>query len=170
MGLPRSEISPSQLRGRTMLLIQVWTSGAIATGQHLLPHVFSFWKLTLTPLVLLKGFFVCYGSVRIPSSLSWRLPFALQTLASLALAIISPLLPYSPRWLVIKGRQAEAERVLDLIASDANADERRELLAVPPPSVVTSRREAFFQLFAKGVRGRTIFGAFLQAANPLSGM
>lgn len=57
---------------------------------------------------------------------------------------------------------------MDLIASEASADERRELLEVPPR--VPSKKLAAMDMFRKGVRGRTILGAFLQAANQLSGM
>ncbi|KAL8280206.1 hypothetical protein RQP46_007320 [Phenoliferia psychrophenolica] len=131
--------------GETMLVIQVFTTGAIATG-----------------------FFICYASVRIPSSLSWRLPFALSTMTATFVAVASLLLPYSPRWLVMKGRRAEAEAVMDLIASEASPDERRELLEVPMR--VPSKKLAFMDMFRKGYRGRTILGAFLQAANQLSGI
>ena len=78
------------------------------------------------------------------------------------------MLPYSPRWLVTKGRRAEAEAVLDLIASKASPDKRRKLLAVPPTA--PRKKGAFMDMFRRGYRGRTLLGAFLQAANQLSGI
>ncbi|KAM0756661.1 general substrate transporter [Meredithblackwellia eburnea MCA 4105] len=139
-----SEISPAAIRGRTVLLMQVMTTGAIAAG-----------------------FFICYGTARIDSSLSWRFPFALSTLLSTLVAIGANFLPYSPRWLMLHGRRDEAETVLDLIATDLSETERKELLTVPAK---TAASLGVFAMFGKGVRGRTALGAFLQMANQLSGI
>lgn len=49
------------------------------------------------------GYFFCYGSLRIQGSLSWRLPFACQTLISSIICGGCFLLPHSPRWLFGKG-------------------------------------------------------------------
>ncbi|KAM0749065.1 general substrate transporter [Meredithblackwellia eburnea MCA 4105] len=140
-----SEISPSHIRGKTMVLTQVFISGGIATG-----------------------FFICYGSVRFPTSLSWRLPWALSTFTALAMAIAAPFLPYSPRWLLSHGRRVEAEAVLDSLCPDLNLEERREMLEVPP-----SRKDkgvGKWDMFQKGVRGRTLLGVFLNAAAMTSGI
>ncbi|KAK4705879.1 hypothetical protein P7C70_g301, partial [Phenoliferia sp. Uapishka_3] len=108
-----------------------------------------------------------YGSVKITSSLSWRLPFAIATAISSSLTIGALFIPYSPRWLMMKGRRAEAESVMDLIApaTDASSNERRELLEVPHVEKVGA-----MEMFGKGVRGRTWLGVFLQASNQLTGI
>ncbi|GAA6061768.1 hypothetical protein JCM10212_000748 [Sporobolomyces blumeae] len=141
-----AELSPVHIRGKMMLLCQLYISSAIAIG-----------------------FFCCYGSVMIPSSLSWRLPFAISTAVSLFVAATAPLLPYSPRFLVLAGRRAEAERVLDLLAGDSTEAERRELLAAPP-SIIGSKRAAVVDIWRKDVRRRTFLGVFLNCFQQLSGI
>ncbi|KAG8858389.1 hypothetical protein FRB96_005274 [Tulasnella sp. 330] len=53
-----------------------------------------------------------YGSFRIKSSWSWRLPSALQGLPSILQIALMWFCPESPRWLINKGRDAEALRTL----------------------------------------------------------
>ena len=43
------------------------------------------------------------------SQLAWRLPLCLQTVPALILLIGAPFLPFSPRWLMSKGRDEEAK-------------------------------------------------------------
>jgi MFS family permease len=122
----------------------------------------------LNTAAIAAGFFICYGSTKIGSSLSWRLPFAINALASLLLAVLAPMCPYSPRWLMSKGRRDEAAAVLEWLAGDANEAEKRELLAVPPR--VESKRAAFLDIWKKDVRGRTTLGVMLNGFTQLSGM
>ncbi|KZP22350.1 hypothetical protein FIBSPDRAFT_952964 [Athelia psychrophila] len=53
-----------------------------------------------------------YGSFRIPSSWSWRIPSLLQGLPSVLQLCLIFLIPESPRWLVSKGREAQALKTL----------------------------------------------------------
>lgn len=46
------------------------------------------------------------------NSISWRLCLALQGVPALLLAVLTLTLPYTPRWLVSKGRKAEALKTL----------------------------------------------------------
>lgn len=141
-----TELSPKSIRGKTILLFQLFTTAAVATG-----------------------FFVCYGSVKISSSLAWRLPFALQTISGIALAILAPLQPYSPRWLASKGRMDEANAVLDLTVGPADAADRKEMLAVPP-NPFSSTKDAMLAIFQPGVRGRTLLGIFINVAQQTTGI
>lgn len=62
----------------------------------------------LTTLGICSGYFICYGTVHIHSSLSWRLPFGLQAALAMLYAVVCILVPESPRWLISKGRYQEA--------------------------------------------------------------
>ena len=114
--------------------------------------------------------YVTDGTVNIPSSLSWRFIFALQTFTALSLTVLAPLQPYSPRWLLSKGRREEAEAVLDLLLEHGDVADRKELLAVGPPVMKGSKRAAFFEMWKKGVRGRTALGLMLNVGQQLAGM
>jgi len=74
-----------------------------------------------------------YAGVNNPtSSFPWRFPLAFQILSALIMLVGSPLLPYSPRWLIAKGRKGEALAVLRRLhkRSDEAHDEyaRREFI------------------------------------------
>ena len=56
----------------------------------------------------LVGYFICYGTVHIDSSMSWRLPLTLQSLLAFLFAAACVPLPQSPRWLTLCGRHEEA--------------------------------------------------------------
>ncbi|CAE6458723.1 unnamed protein product [Rhizoctonia solani] len=53
-----------------------------------------------------------FGTFRIPSNWSWRIPSALQGLSSVIQLALIWFLPESPRWLISKGRDGEAREVL----------------------------------------------------------
>jgi MFS family permease len=53
-----------------------------------------------------------FGTFRIPSNWSWRIPSALQGLSSVIQFLFIWFLPESPRWLISKGRDEQAKRVL----------------------------------------------------------
>ncbi|TAQ89296.1 hypothetical protein B7494_g2383 [Chlorociboria aeruginascens] len=78
------------------------------------------------------GFFICYGTVNLPSSLSWRIPFAFQAFISTILTLASYLfLPESPRWLALKGRKAEASAAWDRLGV-SDTEREKDLLQAPP--------------------------------------
>ncbi|GAA5917842.1 hypothetical protein JCM6882_000838 [Rhodosporidiobolus microsporus] len=151
-----AEISPKHLRGRMMLMTQTF----ICIG-------------------VTAGFFVCYGSAKIlhPSSLAWRLPFAISSFVALVMSILAPFLPYSPRWLLLHNRRAEAEAVLEKLVGTGPAAEieKRELLAVSDQQMAAkttggSKRAAFKQIWAPDVRWRTSLGAAVNAFQMLTGV
>jgi hypothetical protein len=80
------EISPARHRG------------ALATGPQL-----------LITTGLMVGFFTCYGTTNMESSISWRLPFILLAGYSFVFSAVTLFyLPPSPRWLTVNGKAEEA--------------------------------------------------------------
>lgn len=71
---------------------------------------------------------MCYGTTRIESSLSWRLPFIILSAYSLCFtALAITLLPDSPRWLTLRGRGNEAGAVWEKLGI-APADREKIVL------------------------------------------
>lgn len=52
---------------------------------------------------IMTGYFICYGTIHINSSMSWRLPLALLSLLAFLFAAVCAPLPQSPRWLTLCG-------------------------------------------------------------------
>ncbi|KAK2049087.1 hexose transporter [Colletotrichum somersetense] len=80
-----SEISPPEIRGSLLVFEQL----SIVFG-----IVISFW--------------ITFGTKDIPSHWAWQLPFLIQILPGVLLGFGAVFLPYSPRWLASKCREAEA--------------------------------------------------------------
>lgn len=162
------EISPTNKRGPLATMVQLF----ITMG-------------------LMVGFFSCYGTVRIPSSLSWRLPLALQSAIALVLTVAAGFfLPQSPRWLAQKGRREEASIAWDKLGV-SNAEREKDLLQAPASTVeagsTTSARHtaalktgfrdraqaslaALTSVFGTGARKPMLLGVFLMSMQQLSGI
>jgi len=61
-----------------------------------------------------------YGTFKISSTWSWRLPSLLQGLPSFIQIVLVLFAPESPRWLLSKGRDSEALRILAYYHADGN--------------------------------------------------
>ncbi len=146
----------------------------------------------LITLGLVIGYFSCYGSVRIPSSLSWRLPLALHSAIAFFLAGASFFyLPHSPRWLAYKGRKEEASKAWDKLGV-SNVEREKDLLQNPVPiesaaltdsptrptaaarSNLLDRTRANLRemtaVFQKDARKPMFLGVFLMSMQQLSGI
>ncbi|GAA94610.1 uncharacterized protein L969DRAFT_49031 [Mixia osmundae IAM 14324] len=145
------EISPTSIRGRVAAIVQL----QIVVG-------------------VLVGYLTAFGSIRFTgkiASLSWRLPFALQILLSLALCIGSPFIPYSPRWLNDKGRKEEASAVLDWLHYDLPSAEAEKAEIMAASASASHKGSASLrELFVPGARGPLALGVGLMAAQQLSGI
>ncbi|KAF5376001.1 hypothetical protein D9757_008819 [Collybiopsis confluens] len=64
-----------------------------------------------------------FGTFRISSSWSWRIPSALQGLPSVIQVCLVWFMPESPRWLVSKGREEQALHTLAYYHADGNLDD-----------------------------------------------
>ncbi|CAD6573763.1 MAG: hypothetical protein ASARMPREDX12_006232 [Alectoria sarmentosa] len=84
-----SEISPPEIRGALLVLEEL----SIVTG-------------------IVVAFWITYGTRFMAGEWAWRLPFLLQLVPGLVLGLGILFLPFSPRWLVSKGRDAEALQAL----------------------------------------------------------
>ena len=141
---------------------------------------------------LCLGYFTCYGTIKIPSSLSWRLPLALHSGIAFFLAFAAHFyLPPSPRWLAYKGRKEEASVAWDKLGV-SNAEREKDLLenpssnadallvdspVEPTPSVKFNLRDRvrsdftdFMRMFKKEARKPMFLGVFMMAMQQLSGI
>lgn len=84
-----SEIAPAEIRGALLVLEEF----SIVSG-----IVIAFW--------------ITYGTQYMAGEWAWRLPFLLQMVPGIVLGAGILFLPFSPRWLVSKGRDREAGRSL----------------------------------------------------------
>ena len=164
-----AEVAPPQQRGPLCTIVQLFIT-----------------------LGLVMGFFVCYGTVTIDSSLSWRIPLALQSGIAFVLSIASFFyLPQSPRWLAYKGRKEEAslawdklgvsgaEREKDLL-KDSAVPAGAEVVVVPttPASAKAKSMKERLQrqmadltvVFRKDTRKPLLLGVFLMTMQQLSGI
>src|SRR5215472_8264048 len=89
------ELIPARFRGRTDLAINgsFWLGAALGAGGAI--------------------FFLAPG--RLPGDWGWRAGFAIGAAIGLAILLLRRLIPESPRWLMLHGRLAEAERVVAAI-------------------------------------------------------
>lgn len=103
-----AEVAPPEVRGSLVSLQQF----AIVTG-------------------IMISFWIDYGTNYIggtgdsQSDAAWLIPICLQLIPGLILGVGMIFMPYSPRWLIGRGRDAEARRVLSKLR---NLDETHELL------------------------------------------
>jgi putative MFS transporter len=131
-----SELVPQEHRGR-----------AFAFNQTL--------QFFTVPLVA----FISY--LLVPTSVmgwdGWRWVVAIGSVGALLIWFIRLGLPESPRWLAQRGRQAEADAIMQKMESEIRAETGREL---PPPRTLTNEREekqgSWSEIWNGTYRGRTI--------------
>ena len=155
------EISPPARRGPLASLVQV-----------------------LITVGLMIGYFMCYGTVRISSSFSWRFPLAIQSGIALLLAFASYFyLPHSPRWLAHKGRHGEATITWDKLGV-SNAEREKGLsqlnnqLNLVTPTSSKARlwerwqrsRMDLLKVFGRNFRKQMFLGVFMMSMQQLSGI
>ncbi|EAW08457.1 putative MFS sugar transporter [Aspergillus clavatus NRRL 1] len=160
------EISPTSIRG------------TLATGPQL-----------LITLGLVIGFFTCYGTARVNSSLSWRTPYIILVYLSVLFSAASYLfLVPSPRWLTLHGRREEVARTWDILGVGQAEREKVEIeqvrqdriqaqaiqessdAVIAPQPQIKSMMHKLLDIFSKDVRARTALAVFLMGMQQLCGI
>ncbi|CAK5275324.1 unnamed protein product, partial [Mycena citricolor] len=149
-----AEMSPPQWRGRLAGIYNTFTFVG---------------SLTCSGLVI--------GTGRISSSLSWRLPFAIQLVPTLILLVGVFFIPESPRWLMSVGRPGEARSVLAKYHAAGDSDaplvvlEFRELEQCIGPDRAGAHRWWDYSGLVNswGARYRTLLTSYLALCCLLSG-
>ena len=93
----QSEVTPKEIRGRIISLQQCVINFGI-----------------------LSAFLIQYGCSFLDGNKAWRTPLGLQMIPTAALFCVMWFLPESPRWLMGRGRNAEALRILARIHADGD--------------------------------------------------
>lgn len=153
-----AEISPPEVRGSLLALEQL----SIVLGV-----VFGFWTGFITR--------------SIPGPMSWRIPLGVQIIPGIILGLGCLILPPSPRWLVLKGRDADALKSLARLRmrtqEEAESDSllQIELLEMKVETELIQKTfamdgdksgfklelKAWGRLFSKEYRDRTLVGVLI---------
>jgi MFS family permease len=135
------ELIPARLRGRVDLTINstFWGGAALGAGASL---------------------FLLNGGL-LPPAFSWRLAFLIGAAIGIVVLVLRRYVPESPRWLLIHGRQDEAEKVVHSI--EKQVSEGKELAPVDATIKLAARKSTpFKEIWAAMVRqqGRRSFLGF----------
>ncbi|KAG2005194.1 hypothetical protein GB937_008890 [Aspergillus fischeri] len=140
----------------------------------------------MTCVALVAGYFISYGTVNIPGSLSWRLPFIVTAVMALFYLLINLfLLPESPRWLIRRRNFRAAEKVWDALEvrhEDREVDDRAAIADAnsvipgsssqsnPPATGEGKPHVSFRSLWTREVRKQTFLAVFLMGFLQLCGI
>jgi MFS family permease len=139
------ELIPARVRGRVDLTINgsYWVGAAIASGAGV---------LVLDPQ-------------RVPPWLGWRLVFAIGATLGLIVIFFRRWIPESPRWLMVHGRPADAERIVAEVESMVGSSSpAHELIGSPATRIRMRTHTPWSQIWNAIVhehRSRSVLGLVL---------
>ncbi|VTT58076.1 unnamed protein product [Fusarium fujikuroi] len=117
-----------------------------------------------------------YGGAFAVGDAQWRIPLAMQIPVPFFLMFAVFFVPFSPRWLVRKGRHEEARRVLNLLHdNEGETFIEQELLQIQQQIELEASAEtsswayAIKELFSMRYLHRTLMAAFIVSQSQLSG-
>ncbi|MFJ4812269.1 MFS transporter [Streptomyces longwoodensis] len=97
-----------------------------------------------------------------PANVGWRLTFALGSVLALVILLVRRHVPESPRWLLIHGRDEEAEEIVTSIERKVEAEQGRPLARPEGELTIHQRGSVSFMEIARTVfaqyRRRSILG------------
>jgi MFS family permease len=95
----------------------------------------------------------------LPKDVGWRLTFALGVVLGLVILLVRRNVPESPRWLLIHGREHEAEQVVSAIEQQVEAQKGEPLPRAEREITIRQRESIGF-----GEIARTVFGVYRKRA------
>ncbi|KAI9273031.1 general substrate transporter [Phascolomyces articulosus] len=149
----QSELAPKEIRGRLISLQQFMITVGL---------MISFWAGAGT-------------NINQTGQATWRIPLGIQIAPAIILFIGAFFLPYSPRWLVSKGRNDEALQVLAKLHANGDVNspfvqqEYREIVE----QISQERAVAitnYLELFKGNTRRRLILGILIQVFQQFTGI
>jgi MFS family permease len=129
------ELIPARVRGTVDLVINgsYWIGTAVGA--------------TLSLALLNKHLF--------SANLGWRLAFGIGAVLGIGIMLVRRYVPESPRWLMIHGREKEAEQIVTQIEQEVKSETGRDL---PPPRSTIKVRQR--ETIGFGVIAKTVFKVY----------
>lgn len=115
------------------------------------------------------GYFTCYGTVRMSGDMQWRLPFIIQAVGGMLLAIACCLLPKSPRWLITRNKRQAALQNMKRLDFGPN-EMRHDIIDDLEEPQSQFSRHSVTAIFAKTSRFRTSLALFTLGMVQLCGI
>jgi sugar porter (SP) family MFS transporter len=147
-----SELAPKEIRGRLISLQQL-----------------------MITIGIMVAFWVGAGTNYLDTDAAWRIPLGIQIVPALILGVGAIFLPFSPRWLVNRGRNEEALAVLARLHSQGDKTDPRvvteyeEIIAQVEHERAVSV-SSYVELLKGTVRRRLILGILIQVFQQFTGI
>ncbi|KAH8557045.1 sugar transporter [Umbelopsis sp. PMI_123] len=153
--LYQSEIAPKELRGRLITMQQFAITVGIAV---------SFW--------------IDFGTLNWEGSSSWRFPMGIRLIPAFILLFGMIFMPYSPRWLMAKGRDLEALKTIAFLRGNGSVSDKTVQMVFTEikQSVVFEQKytsQTYWEIFRSGHehnRRRIWLGIAVQVFQQLTGI